>query len=756
MKAALLRGGLAVLLLALLAVFGGRAWKQTQHGLELAAICEAAQAQQWQQAVDLGAESLGQDPDSLIAAECRCVALHALGQQTQCRDLLDRLLSSEATGSWLPGASLSLDVVAGRREQGRTTAAAQLAHRAALVYPNNLPLRLLELELRSDSEEPRAVLDELWTRAPSEEQPLAAFRLFVADRYRRLGLAPRALTVLGEQPADGNSEQRFAWFEQKARAEGQLGRIEDLGHTIEAAIVAGHSATASRALQALILEKEGLSGPGADPTALLLEAVSRLDEIEDPWLREAVLRRVIMGMVVAGRPDEALRLYDRGREEFPLEGLSRAEIERESLGPGAGPSRGVADGGTLSFQVPGDQAGSSIRISPAAGQPIDSSWDELALSDDGRLRVRRSTDYVPSRWVLRNRDGRVTASGAVWPRAGTETPVTIAPRTPAAASTFLARQEPGDGRRRVFVILPDCGDWRLVQYLRERGDLPVLDHLVHSGTRGVLVSKPPFTAAAMRSLVHPHSQGRVGMFSVLYALGEELKGLSSVTTNPAGALAWLLPEEEDLFASIGAGSRQAANLLFAHGALSGGANAVITGPAGAQRQLGNLRVQRPLSTVEKQRHPALAAIAEDRRELVERIAAELDTATTLAGDGEVDLLLLRIEALDLITHGFYSELAESRQDDGEGVLASAYRYLDERLGELHAALDQDDVLIVLSDHGIRTAMQHDVHALFVMAGGGIPVGRSPGTPDFRGVPLLLAKLLSLDVTWQDTGVGKVE
>jgi len=756
MKGTLLRAGLAVVLLAVLAVFGTQAWQQAQRSLELAAICEAVHAQQWQQAVDLGSGSLGDDPDSLIAAECRCVALHALGQGTQCRDLLDGLLSSEATGSWLPGAAFSLDVAAGRREQGRSAAAAELAHRAALAYPDHLPLRLLELELRSQREEPRAVLDELWARAPSQEQALATFRLFVADRYRRLGLAPRALSVLGEQPAGDATEQHFAWFEQKARAQGQLGRIEDLSRSIDAAIAAGHPATASRALQALILEKEGLSGPGAEPITLLLDAASRLDEIKDPWLREAVVRRVIMGLVVAGRPEEALRFYDRGREEFVLQGLSRGEIERETLGPGAEPSAGATADGTLSFQVDSGLQGSSIRLSPDAGQPIDSTWDEYVLPADGPLRVSRDTDYVPSRWVLRNQNGRVAGSGAVWPRAGTDTPVAIAARAPAASAAFEARQKPGDGRRRVFVIIPDCGDWRLVQYLRQRGEVPVLDHLLRSGTRGVLISKPPFTAAAMRSLVHPHSQSRVGMFSVLYALGEELKGLSSVTANPAQALSWLLPDEEDLFATFGAGSLQAANLLFSHGALSGGTNAVVTGPGGAQRRLDDLRVQRPLNSAETQRHPELAGIAEDRRELVERIAAELDTATSLASEGKVDLVLLRIEALDLITHGFYSELAESRQDDGKGVLLAAYRYLDERLGELHAALDQDDVLIVLSDHGIRTAMQHDVYALFVMAGGGIEAGRSPGTPDFRGVPRLLADLLGLDVRWQDSGIGAVQ
>ena len=93
------------------------------------------------------------------------------------------------------------------------------------------------------------------------------------------------------------------------------------------------------------------------------------------------------------------------------------------------------------------------------------------------------------------------------------------------------------------------------------------------------------------------------------------------------------------------------------------------------------------------------------------------------------------------------------QDDGSGLLFDVYRYLDWRIGALHAHLDADDVLIVMSDHGIRTAMEHDRAALFVATGAGVPVGRASGNPSLRGVARVLADLLGVPTAWPDTGVA---
>ena len=69
------------------------------------------------------------------------------------------------------------------------------------------------------------------------------------------------------------------------------------------------------------------------------------------------------------------------------------------------------------------------------------------------------------------------------------------------------------------------------------------------------------------------------------------------------------------------------------------------------------------------------------------------------------------------------------------------------------ALDADDVLVVMSDHGIRTSLQHDTRAIFIAAGATISPGKIPGAPDIRGVGRMLANLLGVEVSWPETGLG---
>ena len=112
-------------------------------------------------------------------------------------------------------------------------------------------------------------------------------------------------------------------------------------------------------------------------------------------------------------------------------------------------------------------------------------------------------------------------------------------------------------------------------------------------------------------------------------------------------------------------------------------------------------------------------------------------------------------------HAFFGALVEGRQDDGESPLLEAYRYIDSRLAELHAAMDRDDLLIVLSDHGIRTAMEHEEDAIFVAIGEGVPRGRASGMPRLDGVPRVLAQLMGVKMgvemgverNWPDSGLA---
>ena len=92
-------------------------------------------------------------------------------------------------------------------------------------------------------------------------------------------------------------------------------------------------------------------------------------------------------------------------------------------------------------------------------------------------------------------------------------------------------------------------------------------------------------------------------------------------------------------------------------------------------------------------------------------------------------------------------------DDATATLLWAYRYIDRRLQEVYDGLDADDVFVVMSDHGIRSPMEHSRDAIFVLSGAGVPSGRAAGQPALAGVPRILAGLLGVSTPWPDSGVA---
>ncbi len=234
--------------------------------------------------------------------------------------------------------------------------------------------------------------------------------------------------------------------------------------------------------------------------------------------------------------------------------------------------------------------------------------------------------------------------------------------------------------------------------------------------------------------------------------GRELAGLEAVGSNPVGFLAAVLPERPNLFETLGGSDRVTANMLLAHGRIEAGRHAEIVGPNGHHRSLPSQSAYRRLRPDERRRFPGLDQDG-DIRKHAETIAAELDAAEGIVRAGEVDFLFLRLEALDLITHAHYGPLDGRGQDDARGPLLDAYRYLDERLATLDALLDRDDWLVYLSDHGIRSSMQHEEDAIFAVLGEGVPRGRAPGMPALRGVPRSLAAMFGIETDWPETGAS---
>jgi hypothetical protein len=462
-------------------------------------------------------------------------------------------------------------------------------------------------------------------------------------------------------------------------------------------------------------------------------------------------------LAAGGRQQEALALFDA--ESALLAGTrhTRAEIARAARMQELAGSDAAERLGTLAFRVAQPRRGDALWLSPNPDADADAPYERLPVPADGTLEAQRSEGVSPQRFVLRGADGAVRASGTVSPVAGARAEVDVAPGRESAPLPPHARTRgPGDGRRRVALVLLDCGDWRIASYLRARGELPHLDALLRDGRRAVLDSDPPLTAAALESIVWPEREGGVSLFGVVHRMGVELAGLESVGRNPFEALSWVMPESADLFETIGTGPRRAANLLFAHGGIDAGRNGEVYGPNGARSRAPLGRAERDLEGAERERYPELASLSDERdAHLVRGIAAEMDVALALARDRALDFFALRVEPLDILTHAHFSQSVADGQDDGVGVLFSVYRYLDARLAEVDAALDADDVLIAMSDHGIRTAMEHSRDAIFVAAGGGVPAGRIAGRPAIRGVARASADLLGVATAWPETGLASL-
>ena len=193
-------------------------------------------------------------------------------------------------------------------------------------------------------------------------------------------------------------------------------------------------------------------------------------------------------------------------------------------------------------------------------------------------------------------------------------------------------------------------------------------------------------------------------------------------------------------------------MLLAHGDIQAGRHAEVVGPHGERRTLDTRKAHRALDSRERARHPGLMRDAKTLR-FAETIAAEMDAAAAIVRAGEVDFLFLRLEALDLMTHAHFAEVDGAGQDDGRGPLFDAYRYIDGRLAALNALLDEDDWLVYMSDHGIRSAMQHEEDAVFAVLGEGVPPGRAPGTPALAGVSKAFARMLGIETSWPDTGAA---
>jgi len=744
------------ILIAALAVSVGLGIISVRHADQNAAIldaCGAVESGDWNTALQRTESFALSGSRARDAAECRCIALVATDRGDECEALMDRLLSDPASDGWAPNPNLAVHLIQTRRSAGRIAEAADLARRAARQFPTNGDLFFLELTTRSSVEDEALVLRELEARIDPKATEATRMRTSLATRHLIRGDARRALGVLGPGPPMGSRNAIERWYDTRGMAFANTVDLSAVKQSYAEWARAGGDPRQLQARYALTLSIAGLGDPDASTVSLLSDALAKTDGLIDESLLEALAIRLILTLVDADEQEGALAVYDRYQKRFAFAGLTREELERSAIHQMLESGNAGRPNGTIRFSLPNRSPQYSLLISPLPGEPVDTDFHPVDLNGSFSVDVNRPLDVAPVRWVYRDGKGSALASGTVNLEPGAVVSVSISPDAPRPARRPSLTREPADGNRRVLLIMLDCGDWRLTQYLRARGELPVLDSLLSVGFRGVLDSDPPLTAAALEAIVWPERRGGASFVGLVHQIGVEVAGLASVGENPFGALSWILPEDEDLFSMLGSKQYSAANLLFSHGGIKAGRHSEITGPNGLRRRLPIATSSRDLDAEERERWPGLATDSERDAVHLRTIAAEFDTAAEIAGAREIDFLALRIESLDILTHSYFAQTARTGQDNGNRFLYELYRYIDTRLGEVHNLLDEDDIFIVMSDHGIRTAMEHSRHAMFVATGRGVPLGRADGRPALRGVSAAVADLMGIDASWPRTGIA---
>lgn len=742
-----------LLLWTAVAVLAVRSWRSFSRHRAVQRACAAVEAGEYATAIRDSERLVSGDAHGLAAGECRAWAQMLSGDLGGGVETVERLLRIAEDDRYLPAPELTASAVVKRRSEGRLPAARNLVRRATAAYPQSTELFLLELDLRRDTEDEDVLLAELTRRLPEGSGSTAA-ALELASRWLDADRPARAQEVLGADPPQAEPGQVRTWFILKTRAFGMLGDVAGLNEHCRRWIESGEPRVNVMAYHGLTLSQYSLQDPYYPAVTLLEEAAKKRDELTDPGLLEPVLNRLVAHLIVDGHHQKALLYADEAeklgirlawnREEI-LRSASGSEVLESDLQPAADETRRGVVRFRLADAPDFPARGAALWASPGPREAVDADYQRYDFEEGGVLRVERLPGIAPLRWVLADGDGRTRASGTVWPAAGESVEVGIHPGKPSPRETPSLRRRSGDGRRRVFVVVLDCADWRLLQYLRARGEMPVLDHLLRHGYRAVVESRPAFTAAAMKALAFPDTKDSLSPVGVVHSLGAEIAGLNFVGRNPFSALGWLLPERPSLFEAIGAGEHVAVNLLFAEGGIEAGRHGEMLGPRGRRRTFTRHPPEKPLAR-------SFEAADEQDRILLEEAAADFDTLLDAVGQKEIDFLMLRVASLDIATHRGFPFVSKTAQDDGTAPVFSFYRYLDLRLGELQTSLDQDDVLVVMSDHGIRTGMEHDPRSVFVAVGPGIPPGRAPGMPPLRGVPRLLAHLAGVETDWPASGM----
>jgi hypothetical protein len=279
------------------------------------------------------------------------------------------------------------------------------------------------------------------------------------------------------------------------------------------------------------------------------------------------------------------------------------------------------------------------------------------------------------------------------------------------------RRVGADGSRRVLAVWPDCGAWPLLHVFAQAGRLPNIERLMRSSASWELISThPPYTSTAYLAMTTMIQEQEDDEFGVVPALAMQLNGLP--------VLDQLLP---DRFVPKGRVQRTFFDALTDAGV--SWSNMVFNDKYLFAEEDGKSHSE------DSGVHAASLSFSygreghDDRVEWYLENTAEKAELALAEWRGEApSFLLVRFPAIDIASHRFY---AEYEDDPGRGALRQVYEHLDQVLGELYAELDQDDVLMFISDHGMQSTLTHHPSCFCFVEDQRIPARGFQGTLPIR-------------------------
>ena len=366
----------------------------------------------------------------------------------------------------------------------------------------------------------------------------------------------------------------------------------------------------------------------------------------------------------------------------------------------------------------------------------------MERSEDGlrweyRLELKPSDDFpyialASPQGDMRNNPAVAMADLLVEPTTfDSSVPIELRLLKDTARPSALARRATKDGRHRVLAIWPDAGSWFMANDYVRRGLMPNLSKVIQRGTRTDMISThPPFTSTAYMRMVEVNSGETVEENRFLETIAVQLKGIPF--------LDWMVP---DHWVSADSGRRSIFNVMADHGHRA--INLVfndkyMASPEdlatndGTEVDLTAMMEALKTSAVETDfdsvlRRTLLLDGEPERSDMVlgnsvlsmglKNTHKKTELGLQLWDTVDPEFMLLRFPAVDIMSHKYFATVRENPELN---PMVEVYRHFDAMLGRFVAELDEDDTLIIVSDHGIQDSLLHHIQCMLLIDGPGMP------------------------------------